>query len=299
MKTYSQLITYVQNQIEDDSTYTLGFIKEWINITLDHLCENYRWPNYVKTEIITPDSNGEFYMPPAFLGILSIRPNADGSSDRWYFQYQQAETEYENRYANPYYKDIVGRVTTGATDTATAITNGATTVTTSTSIFASTDVGEALLIGDDGYEYEITAYNSATSVDISPAYRGASATVSVYLRPEGVRAIKLFNESGEPYTDDVEFTYKVRPQHLYNDYDRPLIDADEAIQKGALIEAMINEKYNIDAQRMERDFFEAVSNALKVDSHPKRVLLPKGTRTPLPAFSFGTNRSTRTIRRYR
>lgn len=295
MKTLDEMRTYVSDQIEDDSTETLGIIDGWLNKTLKRLCDKYVWAGYSKSATITPDANGAFYVPPAFQGVVQVIPEDDTFGS---FEYQSESSRRRNRLAAFYYMDGVIRATDGDTESNVSIANGATTITGTSSMFASGDVGEAVLIGNNGYEYEITAFTNANNVTIAPAFRGATDTYRVVLRPAGIRQFIVYDSADAAYTSDIILKYKVTPQPLYNDYDRPMIDADEALQYGALIEALRNEKYNLDAERLERDYNSAVADARQSETRPPRTRLPKGLRTAFPPFSFHINRDSNLSREF-
>jgi len=291
MQTLSEIRTYVSNVIEDDSAETLGIIDVWINKALKSLCDRFSWSGYTKTKTITPGvSTGAFYAPPGFAGVIQIVPADDSFGS---FQFFSASSRRRNRLYAPYYMEMATRVSDGAVDTAGTFANGSSAVTATGSIFAPSDVGESLLLGSEGYEYEIASYVSATSVTITPVYRGESATATgrITIRPAGVRQFAVYDQNDKAYTSDVILIYKTVPQKLYNDYDRPLINADEALKFGALIEALRNEKYSIDAERIKQDYVQAVENARQSEIGVPRIGLPKGLLTPMPAFSFHTNRN--------
>ena len=296
MKTLFEMRTYVSEQIEDDSTGTIAVIDSWINKALKNLCDKYVWGGYSKNKTITPNATtGAFYVPPSFGGVIQLVPSDDSFGQ---FSYLSVPARRGNRIAEPHYMEGISRAAATAVDTAGTVTNGSAAVTSTSSIFASSDVGEALLIGNSGYEYEIATYIGATSITLTSAYRGASAaaTARITLEPPGVRQFIVYDEADDVYTSSVILSYKVIPQILYNAWDRPMIDADDAIMYGALIEALRNEKYSIDAERLARDYADAVGNARQSEIRPPRKRMPKGLLTPLPAFSFHTNRDALTDR---
>jgi hypothetical protein len=61
-----------------------------------------------------------------------------------------------------------------------AITRGSTTVTGTSTAFASTDVGRQFKAGSDAPVYTISAYTSSTSVSLDRAYGGATVTAATY-----------------------------------------------------------------------------------------------------------------------
>jgi hypothetical protein len=261
-------------------------IDEWINKSLKRLTDKYVWPEYTAQKTLTPAS-GVIIAPPSFQGMIDVVPTDDTFGQ---FSYLSAVQRRGNRMAEPYYMDSTTYATDGYAESSVSVTNGATTLTTTGSPFVASDVGKALLIGNNGYEYEITARADANNITFSPAYRGATSTYRIVLRPAGVRTFTLYDESDTLYAKMVYINYKKTPQELYNDYDRPLIDADEAIKLGALIEALRNEKYMTDAERLYRDYEGAVADARQSTVRPPRTTLPRGMLTPLPPFSFNSNR---------
>ncbi len=286
MQTLSQIRTYISEQIEDDSTDMLATIDTWINKSLKRLTDKYLWAEYSGYKSITPTA-GVITAPPSFQGMNQIIPDDDTFGS---FAYMSAPQKRGNRLAEPHYMDGDTRLVDGTVVSAITVANGDSTITATTTPFLASAVGHALLIGNDGYEYEITAFSSTNLISFAPAYRGVGGSFRIVVRPAGVRTFKLYDESDVAYASAVSIYYKKTCQPLYNDYDRPLIDADEAIKLGALMEALRNEKYSVDAERLYRDYESAVADARQSTVRPPRTRLPKGLLTPLPSFSFSSNR---------
>lgn len=296
MQTLSEIRTYVSDVIEDDSTETLSVIDKWINKALKNLCDKYTWAGYTREKTITPDSTtGAFYVPAGFAGVIRIYPYDESFGS---FLFMSPAARRGNRLTAPYYMETTCRLSGSSVATDATVTNNSNIVTTATNFFSSSNVGQTLLIGNSGYEYEIASYSSATSVTITPEYRGESVTgeARITINPIGQRQFIVYNTDDTPYTDNIVLIYKVFPQPLYNDYDRPLINADEAIKLGTLIECLRNEKYSVDAERIKADYLDAVNNARQSEVKPPKIRLPKGMLTPMPPFSFHTNRNNLTNR---
>lgn len=293
MQTLSELRGYISDMVEDDSTAMLTLIDTWINKSLKRLCDRYVWPEYSANKTLTPAS-GIIIAPPSFQGMVQLKPSDDTFSN---FQFLSIPQRQSNRLASPYYMDSDSYTSDGATETLVSVTNGGTSLTTTSSPFATSDIGKALLIGNNGFEYEILTRSDANNITFSPAFRGATTTYRIVLRPAGVRTFILYDEQDVLYTGNVIINYKKTPQKLYNDYDRLLIDADEAVKLGALIEALRNEKYNTDADRLYRDYELAVADARQSTVRPPRTILPKGQLTPLPSQCFSSNRASASGRR--
>ncbi len=285
MEMLEEIRDYVSGQIGDTSTDALVEIDRWINLALGKLCSKYIWSGYTRTKTITPDSDGELFVPPSFAGVIMVWPYDETFS---YFDFLSGSSKRRTRLGKSYYMNGESRVVDGGSESSISMTNGDTTVTTTGSIFASTDVGKVLLIGS-GYEYEITDYTDEDNIEFSPAFRGETGTYRVVVRPASVRKLIIYDSYNTAYTSDIMLAYKIAPQKLYNDYDRPAISADEALRKGALIEALVEEKYNIDAARTKDDYKEAIMDARNSEIRPVKRSLPEGLYGGLPCFSFKSN----------
>jgi hypothetical protein len=263
-----------------------------VNKSLARLTDKYLWAEYTGTKTMTPAS-GIINAPPAFQGMVQIVPTDDTFGS---FQYLSEVQRRGNRLAMPYYMDSTTRQTDTTAISSITVANGATAIVATTNPFVAADIGGALLIGNNGYEYEVLTRTDANNITFSPAFRGATGTYRIVVRPAGVRSFILYDETDTLYATTVYLSYKKKAQALYNDYDRPLIDADEAILLGALIEALRNEKYTTDAERLYRDYESAVADCRQTTVRPPRTTLPRGLLTPMPSFSFNSNRTSGTGR---
>jgi len=293
MQTLAEIREYVSQVIEDNSEDTLMVIDMWINKALKSLCDKYIWSGYSRTRTITPDSNGSFYVPAAFSGVIRIYPANDSFGS---FTYLSISSLRGNRIAEPYYIEGEPLTEDEKINTDATITNNSKNISTATAFFNLTDdLLKPVIINNNGYEYEISQVIDDSNAVLSLPYRGESiaGTSSIIVNPAGRRRFIVYDSDGTPYTNDIVLVYKINPQPLYNDTDRPLINADEALKFGALIESLRNEKYSVDAERIKNDYFDAVANARQSEVKAPKKRLPEGLITPLPPFSFKSNRSFR------
>ncbi len=287
MKTLSEMRTYIEEQIEDDSNPTL--VDLWLNRSLEALCAKHEFTGYKRFLTITPDANGQFFVPPSYIGTTLLRPEDTDTFKKFIFLSEI--NLYGTRVARPYYTLGNPRAAQGYTETGITITNGDSTITGTGSGFLSTDVGDVLLIGNSSYEYTVTSFTNVNNIAFLPEYRGAGGSLRVTVRPRGTKTMIVYDETDTVYTSDIVLYYKVNPQPLYNDQDKLEADIGEAVEFRALIEAYRNEKYNVDAERLRIDLQEAISNALNAEVTPPNQSLPEGLYGGGPAWSIHSNRS--------
>lgn len=284
MKTLYEMRNYIQEQIEDDSNPTL--VDSWINRAIETAASRWKFAEYTITKTVTPDVNGAFYVPANFQGVELIYPTDETFSK---FMHHTPQTRHGNRVCREYWMWGTKRSADGATASI-SVTNGMYSI-TSTGLFTGAVSGDIIRFGTDSTEYEVNVVGGANTASITPFYRGAATTATVYLRPEGTKQIKLYDSTDSAYTSSVVLVYNTKPRPLYNDNDRLDADIAEIVEYGTLIEAYRNEKYMVDGERLKQDYMTAAENCLNSQKAPFQQKIPEGIKGGLPAFSLHTNRS--------
>ena len=284
MKTLYEMRVWLQDMVEDTSDPDL--FDSWINRALISLTDEFEFDGYTKKVTLTPDSNGEFYVPPAYNGMIRLYPESDEFSK---FVYQTPASRRGNRIARPYYMSADTRAVDQASSSVT-IANGDTAIVGTGSPFSSAVVGEPVRFGTDSYEYEIATKADSNNITVTPAYRGEGGTVTMYVNPAGQRRFVVYDADDVAFTTDVTMYYKVKPQTLYNDNDRPYSALGEAIEYKSLLDSYRNERYNVDAERLRVDLQQSIARALNAEATPPRQTIPEGLFGGAPPFSIHTRR---------
>lgn len=286
MKSLNGLLELLRTWIEDDSID--DSFTTFLNFAVLEVEDMVEWASLYGEEVITVGSDGILTIPPKaykLTGIYSTIIQAGRPEFR--FQPRDNQPTSESGGLVMYsYNPYIPVEESLAYDEG-VITQGLTTITGTG--FDSDWIGERLMIGDFDDLYEITAVNVAgTEITVNTKIPFASGTYDLIIRPAGMERYKLLKSDELAFSGDVKVTYQRRHPTLVGASDRLLIPAPRTVSLLGLKNALITDKYTVDATRLEDAMMVAKNSEISNHAFHKT----KNVRNDR-LFSVRSNRSSR------
>lgn len=290
MATALNIIERVQSMVIDESAETKAEILKHLNSAYFEIAAEHPW--HLLTDQIT---QANAVLPADLERILFVE---DGD-DKLYFKIGFPQRYNSERLYN-YFDDIVYTtpLLSGADLVVTA--NSATVSSAIGGFVSATHVGEYIRIGSNRGIYKIASVQSANSMTLADAYRGASATAQYFeIRPKGTRKLAMTDEQGVAITSTtLQLYYLKRPLPLYNDYDQIMLPSEcDALRIKVLRLMMESDKYDNDSLKQIGNYDDALDKMKSLNPYPTRFSVPRdfmGNR-----FAFGPQRTSRGTHPYR
>lgn len=288
-------IDFLQGMIDDENSDLEIQMRKWVNLSIAECSKRHRWSSLKSEVTLSPTEDGVILVPPLCDYIRRIYSDDRASlfhlreTDRSNAQARMAQLWYTG-YAAP---------TTGEVVVATcSVSEGEQTVTSTGTEFLEAHEGSLLLFDSEEQPYEIVSFTSSSEVEIYPTYRGESNTThSCVVNPLGQSRLALYNglsADDAVYTDDVIVEYQMRHPLLYSDTDRLLIPCPNTVILRSLKWAMRKNKYDVDAERLDRDILQSMNLEIRNDKGPPEQILPKGLGGGPTMFAVETRRGSGT-----
>lgn len=267
MTPVKEILLILQDWIEDTS-FDDSFIR-FINYGVRECEKIVNWPALRGTKTITVGSDGILTFPPRCREIVSIFPSTGASIEAYKFNpidegfTTDAGRIYQNTY-EPY--EPISSVLASALIT---VTQGSATITPTAGSFSETWVGETLMIDESGEQYEITAA-SESSMTVDHPVVADSGSYTGTVRPVGLERIILKTANRVAFEGDVIVTYQKKHPTLYDDSSMLLIPCFQTVALLALQNALITNKYSVDAQRLDAAVIMAKRSELDSYTYKRR-----------------------------
>lgn len=261
-----------------------SILRDWIeDETIDDVFQNYI--NYAVAECesivnfvelrnqktITVPSTGIFTEPARCREIVSIYPSPESGYPA--YQFERRDRVYS----------VAGGVYTGYTmEPSVAVRSPELTLSCSFSQYGtvltnvgtpwvtSDNVGDRLMISSDDELYEITAVDG-TTITVFPEINAEDSDASnVYVTPPGTRRHLLRDPSYTAFEGDVVVVFQEKHPLLNRDESVLLIPCPRSVALIALQNALMTNKYDVDAQRLASQIMKAKNEEL--DNHAYKTV---------------------------
>jgi hypothetical protein len=136
-----------------------------------------------------------------------------------------------------------------------SVIQGSKTITSSA--FVAADVGKRLMLDDSSELYEITAVG-ATTITVTPAVTAdTDESITARVNPAGTRRFILRDPYNNVKGGDMTVSYQRKHPRVYADSSLLLIPCPRSVALIALQQALMTNKYSVDAQRLAQAVVEA------------------------------------------
>lgn len=136
-----------------------------------------------------------------------------------------------------------------------SVTQGSKTI--ASSAFVAADIGKRLMLDDSSELYEITVVG-ATTITVTPAVTADTDTsIVARLNPAGTRRFILRDPYNNVRGGDMTVSYQRKHPRVYEDASMLLIPCPRSVALIALQQALMTNKYSVDAQRLAQAVVEA------------------------------------------
>ena len=209
---------------------------------------------YAEMAVTVPDS-GIFTEPARCREILEVIPvTTTGLPAYRFLPRQRVTAQNESALAeytmNPY-PGFVEEEVSHTVD----VTQGSKTITSSE--FTSADVGKRLMLDGSSELYEIAAVG-VTTITVTPAVTAdTDASITARVNPAGTRRFILRDPYNNVKGGDMTVSYQRKHPRVYADSSLLLIPCPRSVALIALQQALMTNKYSVDAQRLAQAVVEA------------------------------------------
>ena len=272
MDTLKDIRDVIEDFIED---MTIADIMDnYINFALKDAESIIDFSALFGTVDMTPDSSGVIKLPPRCRKINRITSvkSSSGPADRVYHPTRQRPTGDEAR-KNWYWHLPYPASETDEKLRVVSITQGSTSIQAAngeSTFFTADDVGSELNIEGDSEEYVITAFTAGDTDTITVYPRVTSDTntsVNAVIGIAGRERNQLLTNAIIPSTEEVSIEYQKKHPLLIEDEDRLLIPCPRTIAYMAIQLCQQTNKYDVDADRLERKLLEAKNSEIGQDTY--------------------------------
>jgi hypothetical protein len=139
-----------------------------------------------------------------------------------------------------------------------SVTQGSKTITkVGSTFFAAADIGKRLMLDDSSELYEITAVG-ATTITVTPAVTADTDTsIIARVNPAGTRRFILRDQYNNVKGGAMVVSYQRKHPRVYEDASMLLIPCPRSVALIALQQALMTNKYSVDAQRLAQAVTDA------------------------------------------
>ncbi len=121
---------------------------------------------------------------------------------------------------------------------------------TSGTFFAAADVGKRVMIAGCDEFFEVVSVGASTAV-VSPVVPLATGSGTAQVNPAGTKRFLLKTPTNEVYEGNVTVHYQKKHPLVYSDNSLLLIPCAQSVALIALQQALMTNKYEVDAQRLD------------------------------------------------
>jgi hypothetical protein len=261
MTSLKEIRHLLRDWIEDDSIDDVfaNFINEAIKEceTIVNFSELYA------EESVTVPSTGIFTEPARCREVLEVIPaTTTGFPEYRFIPRQRTVTQNDSALAvysmNPY----PGFEEEEASYTVSTIQGSKTITQVGGTFFAEADIGKRVMIDDSSELYEITAWGTTTITVIPAVTSSTSTSTTARLNPAGTRRFILRDPYNNIKYGDMTVSYQRKHPRVYADSSMLLIPCPRSVALIALQQALMTNKYSVDAQRLAQAVVEAKHSEL-------------------------------------
>jgi hypothetical protein len=270
MTSLNDLNQLLQIWIEDESIDD-SFLA-FINYGIQQAERMIDWPQLYGETTITVGDDGILTIPAQAHKLLGIYSSEQaGGRPNFKFSMRDSEPTAETggiiQYSAAPYLPVDSTL---ASVTAT-ITQGSAVV-TSSGLFDSTWVGERVLVGTHKDIYEIVSVESTSSMTLSAPVPFTTGSFTILVRPIGMERFRLENRQETIWEGDVLVKYQKLHPSLVIAIDRLKIPAPQTVALKALQNALLTDKYTVDAERLEIAVTKAQSSEVGTSPFSKKKM---------------------------
>jgi len=256
MTSLKEIRYLLRDWIEDDSIDDVfaNFINEAIKEceTIVNFSELYAESS------ITVPSTGIFTEPARCREILEVVPvTSTGFPEYKFIPRQRVTTQNDSMLAEYSMNPYPGFEEEEASYTV-AVVQGSKTITkVGATFFAAADVGSRVMLDDSSELYEITAVDTTTITVIPAVTSSTSTSTTARLNPAGTRRFILRDPYNNVKSGDMTVSYQRKHPRVYEDASMLLIPCPRSVALIALQQALMTNKYSVDAQRLAQAVIDA------------------------------------------
>jgi len=261
MTSLKEIRYLLRDWIEDDSIDDVfaNFINEAIKEceTIVNFSELY-----AESDITVPAS-GIFTEPARCREILEVVPvTSTGFPEYKFIPRQRVTTQNDSALAVYSMNPSPGFDEEDASYTVSVAQGSKTIAQVGATFFAAADVGSRVMIDGSSELYEITAVDT-TTITVTPAVTSStSESTTARLNPAGTRRFILRDPYNNVKSGDMTVSYQRKHPRVYEDASLLLIPCPRSVALLALQQALMTNKYAVDAQRLDQAVVEAKHSEL-------------------------------------
>jgi hypothetical protein len=245
----SEILELLRTWIEDDSIDDSFII--FINLAIREAEGMIDWPSLYGEKTVTP-SAGIITAPPEMHKLLSIygTETTDGLPN-FKFSLRDSQPTNETGHVALYTAEPYLPIqSTYASFTCNTALDNVVIAEDDTGYTPANDiVGKRLVLYGYPDLYEVISVN-ASNITLSRKVPYLDTESIAFVEPEGTERYLLTDKSSTPFTGNVLVKYQRKHPSIANSGDLILINCPQTIALLALQNAMITDKYNVDAQRL-------------------------------------------------
>jgi hypothetical protein len=297
MDTLLSLRDWAKDILEDDSID--GVIDSWINSAIVQASKMFSW-DALRREWRGEIASGEFIQPPLAYNLNLLCPITDASGvipDEKFVRRHDRPVARDSMQSRHWYISS-GMVTDAMEEYEGVIVQGASTITPeSPAVMGSgwpeeADVGKLLTIAGDQTKYEITAMTDEAITVFPDIAAESAATAAIFVGNRGQKKYLLHTQYNELYSGSAVCSYQMEHPRLALDDQRLLIPCEQTVRLLVLQQAMRQNKYDVDAERLRYDLQSAFRLEMGPEGEENEITPPRGLNGGPPLFS-GTSSRTR------
>lgn len=264
LKTIRQLL---RNWVEDDSIDDI--FQNYINLAIRECEATVNFSELFATKDVAT-LNGVFTEPARCQEIVDVLPQTTSGYPDFRFEFRAREITREEGGMSLYTINPYLGFEVESASHSVSFTQGGTTLTQEgATFFSAADVGSRVMISEEEEFYELISISGTdpnqTAV-VSPAISAATSTASTALvSPAGTKRYLLLDPQNVPYNGTVTIKYQNKHPLVYSDSSLLLIPCPQSVALLALQQALVTNKYDVDAQRLETAVMMAKNREL--DGH--------------------------------
>jgi len=284
LKNLRQLL---RNWVEDDSIDDI--FQDFINFAIRECEAITNFTELYAEKTITPAS-GIFTEPARCRELIEVLPYTETGYPEFRFDFRNREVVRSEGGVRQYtIQPYEGFDAAEAEYTCSYTQGGATLTQTDTDFFVAADIGKRLMIEENEEVYELVSISGTTpnqTAVISPAISADTSTgAQVLVSPPGTKRYILKSPENVPYEGAVTIKYQKRHPLVWSDASLLLIPCPQSVALLALQQALVTNKYDVDAERLQTAVMMAKNREL--DGHDF-----KATKVPRtdPMFSVRSRR---------
>ncbi len=268
----------------------------FVNLAIRQVEKRVNWGGLFGGDYpVTIGSDGILLIPAQARKVTHIVSAASSNNVPLYeFMFREDQPTSESGHIRQYTANPYKCVETALASSVTVnVTQGSLTITAAAGSFLSTWVGERLLLGSSPNFYEVMSVNTGANPQELVLSGPAQQDTGIYpilVRPVGMERYLLKTNTEAIFAGDVIVRYQKKHPEVKETTDWIMMPCDQTISLLVLQNALITDKYSVDAERLERALMMAQND--EIDGHQFRK---SKSSIKDPLFSVRTRRSGRSI----